>query len=88
MNYSNYKEHTHDEMIDILDHFDPEAARYVRNRFGGENFNRDKDLSCCFAWISTPQGHEYWSDLNMKIARFRQMGHTIPPVIPDELFKL
>ena len=64
---------THEELIEILEELDLSAADYVREN-SIELYNEDKcsQLGGCFLWRNTPQGLEYWNNLDKKVKNYKQ----------------
>lgn len=47
----------------------PEAANWLRDVAPtmGDSFDPCGDLSDCFWWCMTPQGHMYWKEIDNKL---------------------
>ena len=59
-------------LVDKVTKIDPEAGRYLRNevRDLGDDFSpRGGQLIGTMYWDETPQGHDFWSDIALKIKR-------------------
>lgn len=55
-------------LIHEVERVDPEAGKYLRKEaWEREDFSPVAFLSGCFVWRKTPQGHEYWRDLEKHV---------------------
>jgi len=70
----NLREVEYFELCDRVEEIDPEASRFLRElapRMTKEQhdnaFSYCNSLTGCFAWSKTPQGHEYWMNINRKL---------------------
>lgn len=57
-------------LCDRVERLDPEAAKYMRSealsltRFDQCGRKDPENIDYAFVWDETPQGHEFWDDLN------------------------
>ena len=60
-----YMEKEFNELVEKIQRVDPDAAIYLR--FDLENVNYARDLSGVMEWDKTPQGFDFWCELNRKL---------------------
>ena len=58
-----------EDLCDALECLDPEAARYARE-CGAAKRNPTR-IRSCFIWDETPQGYDFWSDLERRLYDIR-----------------
>ena len=81
---------TYEELIEVVDMFDPDAAQYLRTDARKlSHFDAYESLSICFSWRDAPQGYDYWCNLNIKVREFERTGNPIVKrsKVPKELFE-
>ena len=58
---SNSNEEKYQELIEKVKKISPFAADYLKEKaINLPEFEYDSELSGCFYWDDTPQGHDYW----------------------------
>ena len=63
-----YGKRSYEALTDRVAKIDKGAARYMRTQAPAlKDFVYDSDLICCFVWGDTPQGHDFWEDINDKL---------------------
>lgn len=86
-------ERTYEELLLIVRHLDADAYDYIKRCEDGDegDFGKDGFISGLFSWSETPQGTEYWIDLENQHLQWMRDEKPVPklqPVIPDELFNM
>lgn len=82
---------TYEDIIDIVDTFNIDAAEYLRiDAPKLPSFKKNNNLSACFVWSDTPQDHDYWKNIVYDIHNLLK-NRKIPyikNIIPKDLFKI
>lgn len=61
-------ENEYRELIEVVNKINKDASYYMEYEARDlEGFAPCFDLMCCFYWVDTPQGHEYWSEIHQKV---------------------
>jgi len=57
-----------DKLVKEVEKIDKDAARYLQGDAQKlSSFHRREELCGVMVWFDTPQGHEYWAELNSKL---------------------
>lgn len=56
------------ELCNAVEKIDKDAAEYLRGDAKNLRFFRESNrLNCCFGWLESPQGFDYWDNINKQI---------------------
>jgi hypothetical protein len=65
-------------LLEEVDKIDLSAGRYLRTKArelsSFEEFGR---VTGCFLWRDSPQGKDYWSNINYKVMEMRKNAETL-----------
>lgn len=65
---------SYENLCKRVEKIDPKAAEYMRGEAKGlKSFRGSSDLALCFIWHYTPQGNNYWSNIEKKLNREQDM---------------